>query len=351
MVTPAFVLALCAAAVARAQTPAPTGTGTVVGVVVIGGTTVGLGYSVIAVPAASLELFSDSDGRFVFAAVPAGRAAIRAKHLGYLPLDTTVVVAAGDTTRVTLELEHVPAQLPAVRTTATVCDYPGAPTLRNDERLAALFEQMKENAERHRLLVRSYPFEYTVERMVKRWEPDSGARVTETDTLRRTSERGWRYRPGQMMSEQSNPPGRIGGRWITMIVPELADFADDVFLVNHCFEFAGAVIVDAASLLRIDFVPARSVRTPDVAGSLFLDPTSFQIRRTVMRLVNPTRQVNDLVESQEVQTIFGEVVPGVPITAQMSSLVIPSEAVRVIIPEPSLETQNVIRVRFLRGKP
>jgi hypothetical protein len=325
--------------------------GVVVGEVVIGGTTLGLEYSVIALPAQAVERFTDAQGRFVLPDVPAGRVLLRAKHLGYLPLDTTIVVTAGDTARVSLGLAHVPAQLPAVRTTATACDYPGSASVGTNTQLASLFEQIKQNAERHRLLSRSYPFEYSVERMLWHWDPDSVGRVLETDTLRRSSDRAWRYRPGHLMSEQHNPPGKIGGRWITMVLPELGDFADDEFLHNHCFDYAGLDSLDGYRLVRIDFVPARTIRTPDISGSLFLDPATFQIRRTSMKLVNPPDQVKELISGQVVETSFTEIVPGVPIFAQTSSTVTPSERVKVIIPEPSLEYQRLINVRFLKGRP
>jgi len=345
------LVALCVPTLARPQNVRVPGAGTIVGAIGVQGAPFPLPYSVVSAPTLGRERFTSASGQFTLEDLPAGRVAIRVKRIGYLPLDTLVEVRAGDTTRVELFLEHVPAQLPAIRTTAQACIYPGIPADGRDLRLAVLLEQVKENAERHRLLSRSYPFEYQVQRTMSKWEPDSGARIVETDTLLRTSQRSWRYAPGRVMGSQTNPPGRFGGQWITMIIPDLGDIADDDFLRNHCFDYAGMDVVDGDSILRVDFVPAPGVRTPDIAGSLYLDRSSYQIRRSSMSLVNLTPELKRLVSAQQVETTFKEILPGVPILHEVSSTVSPSDYMKVIIPEPSLEYQRLIGVRFLSGKP
>jgi carboxypeptidase family protein len=61
---------------------------------------------------------TDSTGRFVFRDLPAGRVRLRAAAFGYAVVDTTVVVLAGDTLHVLLELRMVPQSLAPVRTVA-----------------------------------------------------------------------------------------------------------------------------------------------------------------------------------------------------------------------------------------
>jgi hypothetical protein len=132
--------------------------------------------------------------------------------------------------------------------------------------LATLFEQVKENAERNRLLSRSHPFELDVERKITKPEPMLEARFVAYDTVVRSSERKWRYAPGKMLGTRDYADGVFAGRWSTLTMPELADFADEAFLNSHCFDFEGTDVVDGDTLLRIDFIPgaddshARRVR-------------------------------------------------------------------------------------------
>ena len=61
---------------------------------------------------------TDSTGRFTFRDVPAGSVHVRVNAFGYEPADTSVVVRAGDTTRVSFRLRVLPQSLAPVRTVA-----------------------------------------------------------------------------------------------------------------------------------------------------------------------------------------------------------------------------------------
>src|SRR6266487_6601880 len=146
--------AICAA-VALCPCVAIAQRATIVGRVVVMGTDVPLGYSVIGFTPDGREQFTDSDGRFALRGIAAGRVRIWAKHIGHTPLDTTLNVAANDSVTLRLELPLVSIQLPAVHTLAKVCAHLGESTPKLGAALAALFEQLKQNAERNRLLSRS----------------------------------------------------------------------------------------------------------------------------------------------------------------------------------------------------
>lgn len=259
-----------------------------VGRVVVRGAELPLWYSVVKTTSRG-ERFTDEAGRFTIR-VPAGPLGLTAKHIRYAPLDTTISVHDGDTVRVVLPLSLITIQLPAVQSLSQFCAHPGMADARLSLQLATLFEQMIQNAERNRLLTRSYPFEMDVERKITRPEMSLLARFVAFDTVIQASERKWRYAPGHMLGTRVYGPGVFEGKWTTITVPELADFVDPAFLDNHCFEYAGIDVVEGDSLLRIDFQPAPSVRTPDIAGSLFLDRTTYQLRWTVTAVTNPTRK-------------------------------------------------------------
>jgi len=58
---------------------------------------------------------------------------------------------------------------------------------------------------------------------------------------------------------------------------------------------------------------------PDVDGTIYLDPKTFQIRRSIVRLNGHARIAPDVL-NVEVTTIFGEVFASVPAIATVSSL-------------------------------
>ena len=73
-----------------------------------------------------------------------------------------------------------------------------------------------------------------------------------------------------------------------------SDIARPAFRDHHCLWVAGVEEVAGEPLIRIDFEPARMVRTADWAGSPFLDPVSGILRRSEARLVNLPRNAGGL---------------------------------------------------------
>jgi hypothetical protein len=324
---------------------------TITGHIVVKGSDVGVSYSVIALRPGSTEQFTNEQGRFTLRDVRPGRVTLSVKRIGYSPLDTTISLRASETVDLRLELPLVTIQLPPVASYAKLCAHPGTPTPEMNLHLAMLFEQMKQNAERNRLLSRSYPFEMTIERKMTRPEPALEARFIAFDTVMRSSERVWRYAPGKMLGTREYAPGVFGGKWWTITMPELADFADEVFLKSHCFEYGGIDVVDGDTLLRIDFNPAESIRDPDVGGTIFLDPKTYQLRITMVSLVNLTKRLRDQVSGQAIRADFKEIIPGVPVIDYVSSVVFPRDDPKAPPTEPATETQRTLSVKFLKGRP
>src|SRR5262249_55430163 len=161
----------------------------------------------------------------------------------------------------------------------------------------------------------------------------------------------WRYAPGKMLGTREYPSGVFAGKWATITLPELADFADERFLINHCFDFSGLEAVDGDSLIRIDFAPAPSIHGPHGTGTIFLDRTNYQLRVTDISLVNLTRRLRGQMSGQSIRAHFREVIPGVPVLHAISSMVYPKEDPKVTSNEPSTENHRVLQVRFIRGRP
>jgi len=324
---------------------------TISGQVVVTHSEVPVSYAVIGAKPGTPDRFTGSDGVFVLRDLRPGKITLSARHIGYTPLDTTIDVAAGDSVNVRLELALITIRLPADHALADGCAHPGDSKAKLSSELAVLFDQLQQNAERNRLLSTSYPFEVIIERKVTKPEPALQARFVAYDTVIRSSVRPWHYEPGRMLGTREIESGALGGKWYTVTMPELADFADQRFLENHCFDYGGQDVFDGDTLLRMDFVPSPVVHAPDVGGSIYLDPRTFQLRMMQLTLVNLTRELRDQISGQSIVARFKEPYAGVPVIDRVQSMVIPRADAKGPASEPATEDQRSLRVRFLKGKP
>jgi hypothetical protein len=332
---------------ARAQTTSDS-TGTIVGLVTTREGNVPLAYSVVSAASLGRERFSDAQGVFALAALPAGALQLRVRHLGYSPADLNVTVRAGQTDTVRVSLAHIAVRLTAVDVRAyPECKNPGPPKASADSAFATVFDQLKQNAEQYRLLTDTYPFIYATERTLSSTLVNGDSRTERIDTLVVTSTR-WTYKPGSLVVQT-----RRGFTSSTsMNIPTLVNFAEKTFLENHCFYNGGLETVDGVELLRIDFNAASKIKDPDVDGSMYLDPVTFQIRRSVLRLSKIPSGLRGLAETEAV-TLFGEVLPSIPVIADITSVNrFQSGTNKPPTAEASAnERQRLISVRFTKGMP
>jgi hypothetical protein len=310
-----------------------------------------LGYAVVSAGQTGREVFTNAEGVYRLRDLSAGALRVTAKRIGYMPFDTTVILRARDTLRLDVELSLVPVELPPIHTFADGCIHPNSVPASYGLQLAVLFEQMRQNAERNRLFAREYPFEMEFERRVTRPEPALEARFVVFDTIVRGGSREWHYRPGGMLSTRTYEDGFLAGKWTTLTLPELPDYADQTFLENHCFDYSGIEVVDGDSLFRIDFQPLPSIHAPDVAGTIMLDRKTYQLRSTLVSLVNLTKDLQKQIGGQSVEAVFREVAPGVPVVDHVSSVIYPIDKGDGHTPEPATESQRTLRVQFRKGKP
>lgn len=323
-------------------------TGTIVGIVVTKEGGVPLAYSVASIPSLARERFSTDQGVFTLTELPAGPLQLRVRHLGYTPVDLPVTVHAGraDTVRVTLV--HIAVRLSAVHVRALPeCKNPGVPKASSDSAFATVFDQLHQNADQYRLLADAYPFVYTVERTMSVTMVSGDTKLESIDTLVIQSANQWRYHPGAVVTR--SPRSAKGP--MTMNIPTLVHFADKLFLDNHCFYNGGLETVDGTELMRIDFNAAARIKDPDVDGAMYLDPTSFQIRRSVLRLSRIPKEIRGL-EKTEAVTTFGEVLPSIPLIAGIFSI----NEFQANERDPkslasATEQQRLTRVQFLKGMP
>lgn len=302
-----------------------------------------LGYAIVSLIGRQMDGFASDSGTFRFVGLSAGPVTLRVRRLGYQPLDTTIYLRRDEAADVRIALTRIAVRLRGITVDAPPpCLNPGLKQIEADSALATVVSQLKLNAEQYKFLVEHYPLEYTVEIIrSSRLRADSQPRIDGHYKQVLDARPSWNYKPGTV----------IVGRGPVMMfrIPTLVDFADRDFLANHCFHLRGQETVDSVPLLRIDVVAAEKIQDPDVHGRIYLDPATFQIRRTVLRLSRITRPIRHLAEF-EVRTDFREILTSIPVIFDVYGVqtVAPDEKALIDV---AYEEQRLMSHRWLKRKP
>jgi carboxypeptidase family protein len=318
--------------------------GSIHGVVVDAETGRALPYSAVTMVASGLERFSDDSGRFVLAGLKPDRVVLRVRHIGYAPKETDVAVGQGQSVDLKVELRRIAITLAGIRVEAAKeCVEPGPPRPEVDSALVVVFQQLEQNAQQYRLITTKYPFESTVHQYYSYNTTAGIAPIREALSIVRSDGRE-HYAPGDVVVQH--------GLARAVAIPSLAVFTDRAFIEAHCFRTGGLEEVEGQRLFRIDFQAAEKIDSPDLDGSIYLDPANFVIRRSVIRVSKLSRGLNEF-DSITVTSQFEEIFPGVPIVAEADGLSHYAKP-RASNGERLLafaEHQRDVQVRFLRGVP
>jgi hypothetical protein len=275
-----------------------------------------LPFTTVTVEPLGRERFTDQNGLFRYFAVPGGKYKVRLKQLGYLPTDTTITVSSNND--FVFWLAKVPSTLADVHVTAPprLCIVPEENGFVGDADLTTVLGEARKNAERERLLRRTYPFEYKLAQAHDTYDFQTRTHRVIFDTLTFRSDDDWRYRKGRVVSEDQN---KIFGAVRVMRLPTLTDLADVRFLTAHCFKYVGISDVDSIPTHRIDFAPTPDIKAPDVEGSIFIDSASYLIRRAEFRLTRGGT-IKPAVLGMSVTTTYREILPNVALFDQIVSV-------------------------------
>ncbi|HXG97583.1 MAG TPA: carboxypeptidase-like regulatory domain-containing protein [Gemmatimonadales bacterium] len=300
-----------------------------------------LGFSIVSLRPNGGRQFTDSAGAFAFTAPAAGSYVLSVRQIGYTPLDTQIVIRGDSTTVVRVALRHLAIELPPVTIAGSQCTKPGRPDS-SDAALFAVFDQLQENARRFALLVDSYPFHYELEL-----------------SLREVSQRGDTGRPAirrlRFESTDTHPyaVGRVvepgWGPWgspdnvLVIRSADLEDLGNEDFIANHCFHLAGRDTIGGETLVRLDFEPALRIGSADMAGTAFLDPTTYELRYTITTLTRPDRSALTNVKAMTFRTRFRNIAPGVPLQDSLTAVTTYRYGRRT-----KIDTQRTVEVRFRR---
>jgi hypothetical protein len=280
--------------------------GTVIGEVVMLGTGTPLEHAMVTLVGGGRQTFTSDRGVFAFTQLAPGSYHLRVTHLGFTPaLSDVVVPATGSAPRVRVELTRVSVRLAAVKISGKpTCSNPGRPDPALNKDLFEVVQQVRMNAELFQAVSDSFPFSYSVQRARREVRADDARGPSRYDTLHlRSDAHGWEYKMGDVVEREG--PGRY-----LMHLPTLRDFAEIEFLNNHCFAYAGLDSTREGMLLRIDFRADDQIRSPDVNGTIYLDPKTYQIRLAELELSKLVPEVKDIT-AVKVRTIFRELSPNI----------------------------------------
>jgi hypothetical protein len=262
---------------------------------------------VVSIVGTDRQILTDDGGRFVFAGLEAGTYHIRARHLGFLPLDTVVAVSAVSSPELALSLTHLTVQLSEMRVVVPgPCVNPGLPDPAREPTLAAIFGQLRENADRAVALGRQFPFVVQMERRLTQRGPNDVIRSLGLDTTVVDGAAAWPYRAGQVISTVNERAGQTR----QLNIPGLVQLADSGFHQSHCFSYGGVEKVNGTRYIRVDFEADVRITAPDIEGAAYLDPDGYQVRRIVMSLTR-SRRLDPTIARMQVTSSFREIVPSI----------------------------------------
>lgn len=307
------------AQVAPAQSqPSVQGAVTLSGEIVAEGTAIPIPFSTVKLLPLGRERFTDRSGGFVYYSIAPGEYKLQVKMVGYVPVDTAIVVKANSPLVLTITMKRIPTALEAVQVLAPprLCLFPDEMGFVQDPELATVLDEARKNAQREQLLRRTYPFEYRLAQSHDTYDRRTRTSAMQYDTVMYRSDDSWRYRKGKIVSDDLN---RIFGEIRLMRLPTLADLADRTFLAAHCFKYSGVVDEGGRPAHRIDFLADSTLVSPDVEGSIFLDSATYLIRRAQFRLTRGG-SVKPAILGMEVTTTYREILPNVALFDEIRSV-------------------------------
>lgn len=338
-----------------ARHPVATIGGSVVGYVTAQPSGQPLGLADATVQRLGIGTFASAAGIFRLRGLPAGPLTIRVRRMGFRPASVSLTIVAGREDTVHVALVPVALELDRVRVTDALCPRrPGG-----DTTTLAILGQIRMNAERNQLLAHDFPFVSSMERTIGNEQGSGRIRgidggAAPVDTILVNGEHDWRYAPGHLIVPIEREP--VAGARDGMMVPQLIDFADDSFVDNHCFRYVGVTDIDGARRVRVDFEPIKSIREPDLRGSMYLDTASYQLVRTTLLMQRPSPGAPaNVVWDVRVDTWFREILPALPIIDRIcmrtTGRLLTSGADAPMRGAAAMEAQRLIDFKFEHGSP
>jgi hypothetical protein len=317
-------------------------TNSIIGRVVAAADSTPVPFAMLSFPKLKHEQFTDEFGRFILRDLKPGQLNMRVRRIGFVPFEADLPVRDGATDTVVVYLTQFAIRLAAVTVSEPpLCISPGRPSPDKDSVTTAVYEQLKLNAERARLLAEQHPYAYQMETKVAVVDVDGTERVIEVDTSTHLSTVTWAYAPGHVLRRRGS-----GQRHDHLNIPTLAQFADTTFENHHCFHVTGTTTTSDGLQVQMEIVAEERLRDPDVSGTILLDARTFAITKATLRLTKAASLRE--IASVEMITYFRDIMPSLPIiSAVRGILTFKSKGKQAA----SIETKDVIAFTWLGNQP
>ncbi|HET6230423.1 MAG TPA: carboxypeptidase regulatory-like domain-containing protein [Longimicrobiaceae bacterium] len=279
---------LKATALALLLAAAPLGAQTVRGAVVDAGTgRPVVGTLVVLLDAAGKQraaMLTDGGGRYSLDVPGAGRYTLRAERVGReSTLSPPLDLAPGEVREVRLEANPRVFTLEAVQVRSDG-DRGCAVRPAGGTETAALWEEARKAFNSAAWTGAASPFRYSVAEWTRSLAPGSMAVRTESRSDRTAVARH---------PFASIDPDSLSARGYVRVVPDgtlyygpdVRTLDSESFLADHCFELAPAQFSEP-TLVGLAFEPVRGRRVPDIAGAMWIDRTTGELRRVDYHYVN-----------------------------------------------------------------
>ena len=269
-----------AAGMSAALAALSTGAGAQVvrGVVVEGGSGRGLpGVVVVLLDSAGKRLAGvlvGDDGRYAIRAMTPGRYAVRAERIGYrADAPTTVTLGTGQTVDLRLETQPIPVVLGAVRVTGKS---PCVASAVDGSEVSAVWDETRKALFATDLTQRQELFSARVSRFERTLDARSG-KVTKYQTKETSAVTRSPF--DQRSAARLSAYGYVrqsAGEFV-YYAPDAAVLLSDEFLADHCFKLREGE-GKRAGLIGLAFEPVQGRDKPDIAGTLWIDQKSAELR-------------------------------------------------------------------------
>ena len=220
-------------------------------------------------------VLADDDGRYAIRTTAAGRYALRAERIGYrASAPTPVALGAGQTVELRLVTRPIPVVLGAVRITGRSSCVTGASDGRE---VSEVWEETRKALYATDLTQQQELFSARVSRYERTLDAQTG-RVTAYQAKQATTVTRSPF-VSQAAAELSangyvrQSPGNV----TVYYAPDAGVLLSDEFLRDHCFRLREG---DGrrAGQIGLAFQPVRGRTTPDIAGTLWIDRKSAELR-------------------------------------------------------------------------
>lgn len=228
----------------------------------------GAGRVVATAPAAA-------DGTFTLSAPAAGVYRVRAERIGRATtLSAPVTLRAGETTALRMGAPGQGVQLEGIRVGATERGCVVNP--RTGARTAAVWDEARKALSATRWSEVHGAGDFTVRRFRRELDATTSmVRSAEEDTATGRRAVPFRSLPPEELAREGYV--RREGRENVFLAPDAQALLSDEFLDRHCFRVVQGK-GRSAGMIGLAFEPVRGARLPDVAGTLWLDPASAELR-------------------------------------------------------------------------